>query len=391
MGTVSPSFPEFGPFPHGHAVFGRRWIEVHSPGRAGGGEARTGRTLGQLLIDRVFLSEYFVIYLSLLYLLVVSLFFPIMVSIPNLQNILTNVWPFFVVVVGQTIVFIVGQIDLSQTSIMCLTSVIGTAFMSGELGAEQLGKSILWGWFITERGGLLAGSIAAIPVGIAVMLLVGGLIGLLNGTLVTRFRMPAFMVTLGTQLLFYSVALYLTRTNNILNLPPAFVAIGRGGLGFIPYSFLIAAVVGVVVHFLLARTRQGVWFISTGANARAARVSGVPTAKVVVRAYVISGLCAAIASVIYSARIAMGRPTLGSQMLMDIVGATIIGGTSMFGGKGKVVWSLFGVFFFVIITNSLNIFNLSYFTVNIVKGSIILLAAIVDVTRTRLVRSVVHE
>jgi ribose/xylose/arabinose/galactoside ABC-type transport system permease subunit len=390
MGTVSPSFIELGTSPHGHVVFDARLIEVHSPDRARGGESQTGRTLGQLLIDRVFLSEYFVIYLSLLYLLVVALFFPIMVSVPNLQNILTNVWPFFVVVVGQTLVFIVGQIDLSQTSIMCVTSVIGTAFISRQLGAEQLGESVMWGWFITERGGPLAGSIAAIPVAIAVMLLIGALIGLLNGTLVTRFRMPAFMVTLGTQLLFYSFALYLTRTNNILNLPEGFVAIGREGVWIVPYSMLIAAAIGVAIHLLLARTRQGVWFYATGANPRAARVSGVPAAKVIVRAYVISGLCAATASVIYSARIAMGRPTLGSQMLMDIVGATIIGGTSMFGGKGKVVWSLFGVFFFVIITNSLNIFNLSYFTVNIVKGSIILLAAIVDVTRTRLVRSAVH-
>ena len=98
----------------------------------------------------------------------------------------------------------------------------------------------------------------------------------------------------------------------------------------------------------------------------------------------ISGLCAGVASILYSARLQMGRPTLGSSLLMDIIGATIIGGTSMYGGKGKVIWTLFGVMFFVLLSNILSLLNLSYFIINIVKGGFILLAALLDVSRTRL-------
>jgi ribose/xylose/arabinose/galactoside ABC-type transport system permease subunit len=97
-----------------------------------------------------------------------------------------------------------------------------------------------------------------------------------------------------------------------------------------------------------------------------------------------SGFCAAVASILYSARLEGGRPTLGDNLLLSVVGATVIGGTSLFGGKGKVKWTFFGVIFFVLLENSLTKMNLSAFYIDVVKGSVILLAALVDVTRTRL-------
>jgi len=104
---------------------------------------------------------------------------------------------------------------------------------------------------------------------------------------------------------------------------------------------------------------------------------------VITLVYMFSGACAGLAAVIYSARLGAGRPTLGDNLLLDIIGATVIGGTSLFGGKGKVLWTLFGVVFFTLLLNTLNQMRLSAFQIDAVKGSVILLAALIDVTRNR--------
>jgi ribose transport system permease protein len=110
----------------------------------------------------------------------------------------------------------------------------------------------------------------------------------------------------------------------------------------------------------------------------------VPTKKVIVMAYMISGFCAAMGSILYSARMRMGRPTLGSAILLDIIGANVIGGVSLAGGKGTVRGTLLGVLFFVLLANTLSLLNLSFETIDIVKGIVILGACLLDVVRTRL-------
>jgi ribose transport system permease protein len=111
----------------------------------------------------------------------------------------------------------------------------------------------------------------------------------------------------------------------------------------------------------------------------------VPVKRVIMLVFAISGLCAAVASVLYSGRLGGGRPTIGSGgALLDIIGATVIGGTSLAGGKGKIAWTVVGVFFFVLLGNTLNYMGLSAFYIDVVKGAIILVAAALDVVRTRL-------
>ena len=113
----------------------------------------------------------------------------------------------------------------------------------------------------------------------------------------------------------------------------------------------------------------------------------MPVARVIVTVFVISAVCAAIASILYTARLETGRPTLGAgNFLLDVIGATVIGGTSLFGGKGKIIWTFFGVLFFVLLSNTLNLMNLSAFHIDMVKGAVILMAALLDVVRTRLLQ-----
>lgn len=124
----------------------------------------------------------------------------------------------------------------------------------------------------------------------------------------------------------------------------------------------------------------------TGQNATAARISGVPVRAMTFSAYVASGCCAALASVILTGRLETGSPVLGREILLDIIGATVVGGTSLFGGKGKIAWTFFGVLFLTVLDNALNLLSLSQFSITMTKGAVILFAAVLDATRRRFTR-----
>lgn len=340
----------------------------------------------QNALKRILASEYFILVLSVVYFLIIAAIVPTMLTAHNISNILSNIWPLLAIAIGQTFVLLLGGIDLSQTSIISLTSVVGAMLISTSFNPAKFDKSPLWGWFIKESGGLFSNmpAAAAVILCILVMLAIGSLIGALNGLIVAKTRIPAFMVTLISQMFFAAAALYITQSQNITGIPFGFSAIGSDGIGPIPYSLLVTVALLIITQFILSKTVFGRHIYSTGANIKTAKISGVSTAKVTILVYSLSGLCAAVGSVLYTGRLMMGRPTLGDTMLMDVIGATVIGGTSMFGGKGKVVWSLYGVIFYCILSTSLTHLHLDSFTVNVVKGVVIIFAAALDVVRTRI-------
>ncbi|MFN0087357.1 MAG: ABC transporter permease [Blastocatellia bacterium] len=309
-------------------------------------------------------TEYQVLSLCLVWCLASVPFTPGLASATNLSNLFSNMLPLLIVATGQTIVLITGGIDLSATSVMALTSVAGALVMS----ADQ---------------GLLGGSAWASPAGLAAMLLTGAMIGWLNGAAITRLGMPPFIVTLTTMMFFSGLAIWLTKSKTIYNLPPAFNVIGRGSLFFIPYAFLVTAVLVAAAHVLLSRSLPGRWLYACGHNPRAAEISGVPVGRAVTLAYVCSGICAAVAAALYTGRLETGSPVLGQRLLLDVIGATVIGGASLFGGRGKIIWTIYGVLFLTLIDNTMNLAGHSHFTIMMVKGGVILLAALLDVLRRR--------
>jgi ribose/xylose/arabinose/galactoside ABC-type transport system permease subunit len=312
------------------------------------------------LLVRSLRSEHLTLLLCVLYFASLAPFTPGFTTQSNFANVLTTLLPLFVVAVGETVVLIGGGIDLSVTSIIALCSITGAAVMSGDHG-----------W--------LAGHPLAVPVGIAAVLLTGALVGGLNGLAVTWFRMPPFIVTLTSMMFFSGLAIWLTQSKNIGNLPPAFNAIGSRLWMALPVTLLV----GGGAHFLLSRTLGGRWLYAVGHNAQTARISGVPVQEVLVGTYILSGFFAALASILYTGQAESGSPILGQKLLLDIIGATVIGGTSLFGGKGKILSTLFGVLFIKLIDNSLNLLDLSYFTIMMVKGGVILFAACLDALRNK--------
>lgn len=336
-------------------------------GESVGPDARPGRWRP---VVRAVLDEHFALTLVAAYFLAVWPFLPQLTSAENLRNLLSNMLPLLLVTLGQMIVLITGGIDLSVPSVIAMASVCGA-------------------WVMNETTGVLSGHPFAVPAAIVVMLAVGAGVGLFNGVSVAVLGMPPFIVTLATTMGLGGVSVWATRSRNISNLPDAFVDLAWGTAGDIPVAWIGVAVVAVAIHLMLGRLVVGRWLYAVGLNARAARVSGVPVRRVVVFAYALAGACAAAGSVLYTARLQTGSPTLvGREFLLDVIGAAVVGGSSLFGGKGKVLGTVFGVLLFTLISNTLNLLGLEHFTVISVKGGVILLAALLDRGRAALLATV---
>jgi ribose/xylose/arabinose/galactoside ABC-type transport system permease subunit len=213
------------------------------------------------------------------------------------------------------------------------------------------------------------------------MLVTGALAGLLNGICIGRVGMPAFMVTLTTGMFAGGLAVFLVRlvadAETLFNLPGAFVAIGST-------PALAAAVAGgcaLIAHGLLRTTAYGRMLQAAGCNWRTAVVSGVRVGPTVAGAYVVSGTCAAVAAILMTGSLETASSTHGRPLLLDVIGATVIGGASLTGGRGHVAGTAAGVLFLAVLGNGLTLLNLSDFVISIVKGLVILAAATIDLVR----------
>lgn len=338
------------------------------------------------ILRRFFAGEGFVAVLIVVYIVAVSPFASGMISERNALNVLSNLWPLAIIVIGQTFVLVLGGIDLSQAALINITNTFGALLLTQALNSSTFVKTVFWGSLVDANGGPLGGAGGGgVILAVVIMVTLGALLGALNGLAVAKFGMPPFMVTLGTLLLFNAISVWMTRSENVSSLPPEYLQIGQGGLGGpFTYGMIIAAILAIAAHFVLSRTPFGRWTYASGTSKRTAIISGVPYKRVLVSAYTISAVFATIGGILYSTRLGGGRPTLGGDtLLLDVIGAAVIGGISLFGGKGSVLGAFLGAIFFVVLSNSLNLLNLPFTVVFIVKGLVIVAAALLDVARNR--------
>jgi len=326
---------------------------------------------------RAIRSEHFTLLLCAAYALAAWPLVPVLFSAEVAGDLVANMMPLMVLAVGQTFVLIVAGIDLSVTSVIALAAVVGASIM-------------------TNSGGYIPGN-AGVPVAILAMLAVGAAVGLLNGLSVTALNMPAFLVTLATRMFFSGFAIWYTTfhttSSSISDLPGAFneiaggfvarIPLGRSTLSLPVLPVICAVAVTILAHVILSRSRLGRDLYAVGANRSAARVSGVDVERTILLAFLISGLSGAIAGILLSSRLQTGTPILGENMLLDIIGAAVIGGTSLFGGRGKISWTVAGVLFLVLLDMTLRLRGASLFVIYIMKGGVILIAAALDVLRNR--------
>ena len=268
----------------------------------------------------------------------------------NLANVVRqNAFP-AIIAAGMTFVILTGGIDLSVGSVVAL---------SGVLCAD----AIVHEWSIP----------AAILLGIGV----GLFTGLVNGVVVTRIGVPPFVVTLATMLMVRGIAFKYTDARTIAGLPQEFAAISQ--------TMIMAAsmvVVYAAAWILLMRTPFGRHVYAIGGNREAAWLTGVRVVRVLVVSYLICGAGAGLAGVLVASRLSAGYPRAGELYELDAIAAVVVGGTSLYGGRGSIWGTLAGAFFIGILNNGLNLYNVSSYDQMIVKGAVFLAAASLDRWRT---------
>ena len=293
--------------------------------------------------------------------LVLSLASPHFLTVDNLLNVLRQSTINAILALGQLIVIITAGIDLSIGSVVGLTIVILTLLMRH--GTPPVVACLL--------------TLAA-----------GASIGLVNGLLLTRLKLPhPFISTLGTLNVARGAALLLAGGVPISGLPPGFREATAGAVAGVPMPVVIAAVAYLATHVFLSRTVYGRDLYAIGGNREAARLCGIPVDRRLDMAYALSGAAAALGAIVLAARMNSGFPLAGTGAELDAIAAVIIGGASFFGGVGNVGGTLIGALIIGFLRNGLNLLDVSAFWQMIVIGVVIVVAVWIDVLRQRVGRS----
>ncbi|MCH8465261.1 MAG: ABC transporter permease [Roseinatronobacter sp.] len=289
-------------------------------------------------------------------------------TLSNFLIMTSQVAIFGLLAIGMLLVILSGGIDLSVGSTLALCGVVAGFLLQG-VEVQSLGV-------------ILYLPVWAVAVCAVAM---GAFVGLVNGVLVAYFKVPAFVATLGSLYVARGVALLMTNglTFNRLSGRPELGNTGFEWLGFnrlwgIPMSVFVLATVAIAAHLLLTRTPFGRWLYSTGGNARAAELSGVPVKSVQVWVYVLSGMCAAIAGLVLSSQLTSAGPTAATTYELTAIAAVVVGGASLMGGRGTVQGTLLGAFVIVFLGAGLVIIGVSSYWQTVFTGAVIVLAVMLN-------------
>lgn len=284
--------------------------------------------------------------------IVMSLLSPFFLSVSNFLNILLATATIGVLAIAATFVISSGGLDLSLGSVMGLSGVVG-AYVAVTIGAPA-GFGVL--------GCLVAGSLA----------------GFVNGFLVTRAGVPAFIVTLGMLGLARGLALVISDGRVIYGLPPELVYLGQGRPFGIPMPVIILIVTALVTHYILAFTRFGRYTLAIGDNENAVRTSGINVERHRLILYTLSGGLAGLAGMLFMARINAGDPTAGITYELTAITAAIIGGTNLFGGRGSILGTIIGALIMGVLQNGLNLLAVQSYYQQMAIGAVLILAVFID-------------
>lgn len=284
---------------------------------------------------------------------VLSIMSPNFLKASNIISVLRQISNNVYLALGMTLVIILGGIDLSVGSIVAMTGTLTVGF-------------------------IVTYDIPMVPA-ICIGIILGVAIGLFNGIVVAKFKVPAFIVTLATMNIAKGIAYVFSGGRSTRITSEVFESIGTATLfGFLPIPVLYMIILIIVFVFLLSKTKFGTYVYAVGGNEESARLSGVPIKKVIIAVYTISGTLAAFAGIVLASRMYSGQPSAGDGYEMDAIAACVLGGVSMSGGVGSISGTIIGAIVIGIISNGLNLMGVSSFWQLIVKGIIILAAVIID-------------
>lgn len=285
----------------------------------------------------------------------------------NFMNILAQTAVTAILAVGQTLVIISAGIDLSVAAMMAL---------AGSMGAVAMAY---WGWNVW--------------IGLLVGLAVGTLLGLFNGVVITKGRIPDFIATLGMMTTARGIGLLITDGLPVPShvtavqlkayLPRELIWLGEGGIFGVPVPAIVALAMVILGWFILQHTRLGRSALAVGGNREAARVSGINVDRTKIAVYAFSGLMAGVGGLVLTGRLNSANALMGDGMELQSIGAVVLGGTNLFGGEGTVVGTVIGALIMGVLGNGLNLLNVSAFWQRVIMGLVIISVVVFDQWRRR--------
>lgn len=307
----------------------------------------------QLTAKTLFMEKIIPFIGLILLIIVVSILNPSFLDLSNLLNLLRQISINGLIAFGMTFIILTGGIDLSVGSILALSSAFIALMITS--GVDP---------------------IIALIIGV----LIGFVLGAVNGLLVTKGNMAPFIATLATMTIFRGLTLVITDGNPITNLGDSYLfqLFGKGYFIGIPVPAVTMIIVFVILLIILQKTTFGRHTYAIGGNEVAAKISGIKVNKIKILIYGISGLMSALAGGILTSRLNSAQPTAGTSYELDAIAAVVLGGTSLTGGKGRIVGTLIGVLIIGVLNNGLNLLGVSSFYQQVVKGVVILIAVLID-------------
>ncbi len=282
---------------------------------------------------------------------------PVFLTSNNLFNVGVQIAVTAVIAVGMTLVIVTAGIDLSVGSVAALSGVLG-AMMMVNFGLPPL---------LGIVGGTLVGATA----------------GLVNGFLITAAGLSPFIATLGMLTVARGLVFVVSGGVAVFGAPDSFRLLGQGVVGPVPIPIIALVVVALAGYFVLSRTRLGRYSYAIGSNPEAARLSGIPVKRYLLVVYVISGALAGFGGMIAASRVNSGQPNFGVALELDVIAAVVIGGASLFGGRGTIIGTLIGAFLIALIRNGAVLLDVNLFYQQIIVGVVIWLAVYWDQLRRR--------
>ena len=313
----------------------------------------------QVKQNKLDIKELLIKYKSLVGLLaliaIVSVLSPSFLSTKNIFNILRQTSVNGIIAAGMTFVILTGGIDLSVGSILAISGAICASILVN-------GQNIV--------------------IAVLAALLVGAVVGFLNGFIITKGKLQPFIATLATMTILRGLTLVYTDGKPITlgsgELALNFGQIGGGKILGIPTPALIMILVFLVCAYVLKNTKMGRYTYALGSNEEATKLSGLNTDKIKIAVYTLSGILASIAGIIITSRLFSAQPTAGDGYELDAIAAVVLGGTSLTGGKGKISGTIIGALIIGVLSNALNILDVSSYYQMMVKGAVILIAVLLD-------------
>ena len=319
--------------------------------------------------DRKNFLYYLGIFTPLIFLILLILIFsslhPRFLHPLNIFNVMRQISITGLIALGMTFVIIVRGIDLSVGALIALCGLVGAVIAKGGL-VERFSVGLdtelsnPWYW-------ALAGSV-----------LIGLLAGTVNGVCITKLKVPAFVVTLGGLSAYRGTALLVSDGGPISGFNEAYRWIGQGKIGMVPIPVIIFLVFIVLCHIVLKYTVYGRYIYSVGGNPEAARLSGINIDLIITSTYIITGFFVGLAAFILSARLNSSEAVAGLGYELNVIAVVVVGGTSLFGGRGNILGTIIGAMLFGVLQNGLVLLNVSSYIQQIIIGIILILAVTFD-------------